>query len=518
MELVKKNIHMDRMKCKASTQITLEEDINISDSRPDALQIVWNRGNIVIEEVKVSKDHVNVNGKLQVAVLYQTEEEAGRIASMESELPFEEQIYMDGVESGDSVEVQSEMEDLTTGLINSRKISVQSLLSLLLSCENLYDEEIAVALEGEEPVEYRKKTLQISPAIIRKKDVFRIKEETEIPTSYPNIFSVIWNDLSVENVDFKLAEDKINIQGEIRVFFLYRAESEENEVCHYETTLPFSGTIECSGCREGMIPEISWQVGRKDVEVRPDFDGEERVFTFELSLDLSIRVNTGEEIELLADLYGVNREIETITREAIMARLHTRCTGKTKVSGRLVSADSEEKINKILQLQGKVQIEEQVLVEEGILLSGHVEIRLLYEGSARPYGSLQEQIPFSYLLEAEELPKKEKCKYLMTSDLEQLSAALIDSGEAEAKCVLIFRTNIYNLQKEKVIEQINVCDIDMEKLNALPSMAVYVVGKGESLWDIGKHYYVTIEKLMEINDLHREEVQQGDKILVVKGS
>ena len=40
MELIKRNIHMDRLKCKASIQITLEDDINISDSRPDALKLI----------------------------------------------------------------------------------------------------------------------------------------------------------------------------------------------------------------------------------------------------------------------------------------------------------------------------------------------------------------------------------------------------------------------------------------------------------------------------------------------
>ena len=41
MELVRKNIHMDRIKGQASTQITLEDDINILDSRPDAGKLIY---------------------------------------------------------------------------------------------------------------------------------------------------------------------------------------------------------------------------------------------------------------------------------------------------------------------------------------------------------------------------------------------------------------------------------------------------------------------------------------------
>ena len=52
MELVRRNIHMDRIKGQASTQITLEDDINILDSRPDASKLIYDRGSVALEEIK----------------------------------------------------------------------------------------------------------------------------------------------------------------------------------------------------------------------------------------------------------------------------------------------------------------------------------------------------------------------------------------------------------------------------------------------------------------------------------
>ena len=40
MELIKKNIHMDHCQELAYTQISLEEDQNISDQKPDALRVI----------------------------------------------------------------------------------------------------------------------------------------------------------------------------------------------------------------------------------------------------------------------------------------------------------------------------------------------------------------------------------------------------------------------------------------------------------------------------------------------
>ena len=49
MELIKRNIHTDFIKCKAQMQMTLEDDVIISDSRPDAAKLIMDRGNVILK-------------------------------------------------------------------------------------------------------------------------------------------------------------------------------------------------------------------------------------------------------------------------------------------------------------------------------------------------------------------------------------------------------------------------------------------------------------------------------------
>ena len=84
---------------------------------------------------------------------------------------------MSGVACNDTVEVTPEIEDLTTTMINSRKFSVQSVISLKAVCSEIRDEETAVDISGDEPVEFRKKALSIASLAMKKKDIFRMKEE-----------------------------------------------------------------------------------------------------------------------------------------------------------------------------------------------------------------------------------------------------------------------------------------------------------------------------------------------------
>lgn len=519
MELMKRNIHTDCMKCKANTQMTLEDDVIISDSRPDAAKLIMDRGNVIIDEVKVTDDHVNVKGKLCFCVLYLAEKgtsEKTGVADMEGELPFDEMIFMEGIRGGDSVNVNWELEDLSIGLINSRKLSVQSVITLGLTCEEICDEETAVDLYSEEPVEFRKKTLDVAVMTIKKKDIFRVKEEVEIPGSFPNIFAMIWSDVTPGAVEFKVLEDKISVQGELRAFFLYRGEGEEEELCHYETTLPFAGSLDCPGAREGMIPEIRFRAENREVEIRPDFDGEERVITFEQCLDLDICIYEEEKIDILADVYGVVNEVSVAEKNAEFRRLLSRSSGKTKLAGHFKCEDEKAMLHKILHTTSSLQITGQNVLEGGIELTGVVNLQIFYQCSneENEYGVIKGTIPFRYELEAEGID--ESCIYPVQAFVDQVTVAIIDNGEVDVKCVLYFRANVYRTWQEKIVEQITVSEPDMEKMASLPGIAVYMVKEGESLWDIGKRYYVPVSVLKQTNDMTSDEVRAGDKILIVK--
>ena len=64
LELVKRNIHMNRWKNQVSTQVTLDDDFIVPDTMNDIAQIVLDAGEIQMEPVKVQSEKVAVRGKL----------------------------------------------------------------------------------------------------------------------------------------------------------------------------------------------------------------------------------------------------------------------------------------------------------------------------------------------------------------------------------------------------------------------------------------------------------------------
>lgn len=74
LELVKRNIHMNRWKNQVSTQVTLDDDFIVPDTMNDIAQIVLDAGEIQMEPVKVQSEKVAVRGKLDFHILYRKEE------------------------------------------------------------------------------------------------------------------------------------------------------------------------------------------------------------------------------------------------------------------------------------------------------------------------------------------------------------------------------------------------------------------------------------------------------------
>ncbi len=518
VELMKKNIHMDRVRANAVNQITLEDDVNIPENKPDVSTINFDNGTVVIDEIKPGTDFVNVRGRLIFSILYHTNEEGSSLVLLEGKIPFDEKLNMKGAENTDNVNVEGEIEDLSIGIINSRKLSIQSVVTLSAKVEELYDEEAPIGVYGEEAVEYRKAPINLSQIAIFKNDIYRIKEELSLPSNYPNIFQILWNTVALGDMEFKIAEEKIIIQGDIHVFILYEGEGENHPVRPFETVLPFSGNLECHGCHEGMIPDIRYTLGQQEITIRPDLDGEERNIGLDLVIDIAMKIYEEEETEVVSDIYGVTKDIETVSKPANLKKLLAKVNGKTKVTDHVHIKKGTAGILQLLHSEGHVTLENQEVTDNGIMLSGGLQVQIMYitGDDESPYASVRAQIPYQYTLEVPGITPEDMRK--VHADLSQLQVTMLDGEEMDVKAVVTFSTTVFQNMPVELIQDVKVTELDTEKLSNLPGMAVYTVKQGDNLWNIGKKYYMPVGALREMNQLNTDNLKAGQKLLIVKGS
>ena len=123
-----------------------ERESSNPDTMDDVDRVLLDAGEIQIESARAQGEKVNVRGKLDFRILYRKAD--GGLQTLAGSIPFEESVNVPGLEERDYTETAWELDDLSVGMINSRKLSVKALVTLTVQTETLRDVEAAVDIEG----------------------------------------------------------------------------------------------------------------------------------------------------------------------------------------------------------------------------------------------------------------------------------------------------------------------------------------------------------------------------------
>ncbi len=516
MELLMKNIHMCRQAKQAGTQITLDEDLNVPDARPDVETIIQSRERVTVEHMRAEAGKLLVDGCMEVSILYMDDTKDRQLHRLDTKLPFDESIAMEGLEAGDTVRLRHDTEDLNVTLINSRKLSIRSLLSFSAAVDEIYDMSAAVGAQTDIELCQRSKKLELMQLEVQKKDILRLREEAQIPSNKPNIGEILWDSAQLRGCRVKLLDGKLSVQGSLFLFILYRADDEGQSVQWMEQTLPFEGALECSGCGEELVPDIGLSLAQAELTAREDADGELRLFHFEGVLELEIRLYGAQEAEILEDVYSPQKELELTTGEEVYESLVIKNESKCKTSGKTRIQGAKPRILQICHCSGSVRVDKMEAESDGIRIEGAIPVSILYisPDDTLPFAVLEGAVPFSHLAEAPGIDAQ--CRFSMSPILDQLSATMADSEEIEIRASVLLNLFVVRPQRQRCIHEIHEHEYRLEQLEAVPGITGYLVQGGETLWDIGRQYYLTPQQIMEMNGLESDRLQKGDCLILMK--
>lgn len=513
MSLIKKNIHMNKLKGKIVSQITLDDDIIVSDRLPDISNKITEDGSIMMDSVKVFQNKIAVKGKLKFKIIYKALTPAVEIHKIEGNMSFDENINMDGIEEGDTISVDLVIDDLSVSVINSRKVSVKAIVTVVALAENICDEEFAVDMDDED-AEHINENMDVTQLAIRKKDLLRIKEEISLATGKLNINEIIWSTANLFGQQAKIMEDKIGLSGEIVIFVLYTAE--DGPMQWLDATVPFSGIIELPGCNEEMIPCIEMKLTSAELEAKPDFDGEQRMLQMDGIVNVDIKLYEEQHLMLVKDAYSHKKEMIMVNKDTEYENLLMKNMTKCRVTEKLKANLENAHIMQICSCSGDVKIDDISVAEEGLLVEGALDVSILYicSDDSNPLCCMHESVPFSQKIEVNDI--NENSIYNVKGMIEQLQTTMTGSDEIEVKAILILDCIVFDKIKKSIITDIEEKNYDMEMISNLPGIVGYVVQKEDCLWSIAKKFYTTVDSIREMNDIKNGDVEPGQMLLIVK--
>lgn len=514
MELKKESIRALRVKSKASSQVTFDEDYNVPDIKPDVGRMIQSKGDVAMEEVRLSDGRAFLRGSLNVDLLYVGEEE-GKIYSLSAKLPMEEMINLEGIAGGDKMCLKWEIEDLSLYVIHSRKLNIKAIVTFYAVVDEPAEIRIPASV-GDESISVRKKKVRLMSLHVHKKDTMRVKEDIQLVSNRPNIRELLWHTIEARGIDLRPEDNVVKVKGELAVFVLYVGDDEGNPLQWLEYSLPFGGEVECPDCREELIPNIEVSMIHQGIDVKPDSDGEERIFQADVVLELDMKMYKEEEHDLVLDVYTPFKECVLHGKKEVLDSLLVRNSSKCRLTDRVEVKETQGKVLQICHSMGRVKIDKSAIVEDGILVEGIVLLKVLYiiGNDDMPFYSMETIIPFTHVAEARGITKD--CTYFLRTDMEQLSTTMVDSNELEVKATVGINVLVLNSREEMIIEKVEEQPLDRNKIQNMPGITVYMTAAGDTMWDIAKRFYTTVDEICRINELEGEEVKPGQPLLLVK--
>ena len=125
-----------------SSQILLEGDMIVPDSKPDLQEILRCQGNVKIREKRVTDDRISFSGDLEISVLYRAKNGERPLYAMQASLPLEDFLHIDGLEKDMETSLDAVPEHLDCQIINDRKIGVKAVLGVTATGERQNHTEI----------------------------------------------------------------------------------------------------------------------------------------------------------------------------------------------------------------------------------------------------------------------------------------------------------------------------------------------------------------------------------------
>lgn len=514
----RQQIHVLCESGRALTQITLDDDHNLAEYRPDIQKLIGEKGQVRFDEIKVLQDTVWLRGALHYDVLYRCDPSDGGFAQLSGELPFQEQVRMEGAQESDTVHISPQIEDLSVALINSRKIGVRALLTLRLQLHRTCLYELPAALtdaEQSETIQVQNRQIDALELTGQKKDTSRVRASLTLPSNKPAIREILWYCVQPRGIESRSEEEKLTLSGELFIHMVYRS-AEDGQLQCLELAVPVQTEVEAPEADSDSIAWVSVRLTGSELETAEDFDGEERELQLEAVLELTYMLWEERRLSIVQDAYATDSRLEMEWEPVTLQRLLVKNDSRFRLNER-IELDPSAGVLQVCSCTGEVQVEEVTPADGRLEVSGILRLRLLYIAADDevPLVTVDRVLPFQESVEVPQLaPTDMSVSYELEAGIDQLTTTLTDQSQVECKaqiriCVILFED--HTVQN---IGSIRRTEFPETQQNTA-GMVGYIVKNGESLWDIAKAAHVSVRQLKEWNQLEQDTVQAGDRLMLV---
>lgn len=502
----KQKIIVNKNIIKGAVSTWVEQDLLVPDTKPDVMKIVRVDGNVYITSTEIMNGSIRVSGQIAYYIIYNSSE--GEIRGVSTVYPFVKVIEDKNITNVMKARIKPIIKNIIYSLPNERKISIKTEVVFKYNLSEIGEVEILNRIDDCKGLECKLVKDSFFNIMEYKKETFDTREDIIIEEGLPGINEILRVSTDIVNTEYKVSYNKILIKGEIKTNIIYSAISDNKEIYSYETNIPFTGMVEFSNISDSSKFDIQYLIKNFDITLDTSSDNG-RMINISAEVMADVMMYEEKEIEYIEDFYSKEDNLEYDTNNVAIVKNKETIQKTINLKDNIgVVPDGARLLDYTVDISNLAT----KISGSNVYINGNIKINLMYElQDSRKV----ESKTFDMLVDTTiELSKDIDEKYVNVN-LELIRGIVrLNGNSLEADVEMVAKIDVEN------VETINqVGNIKEEKMDTsmFDSMNIYIVKKGDNLWNIAKKYKTSVAKIANINDLSDEnKLDVGQKILVIR--
>jgi hypothetical protein len=149
------------------------------------------------------------------------------------------------------------------------------------------------------------------------------------------------------------------------------------------------------------------------------------------------------------------------------------------------------------------------------MVEGVVNNNILYlsNDEENPVCCNNQEVPFKHSVDIKGIKQDMACEAGL--DVEHCNYSMVSGNEVEIRLVMSLNVKVVSESVIPLVVRVNETPIDSKLLENQPSITIYFTKPGDSLWNIAKRYYTTVDDLRNTNNINdRDGINPGQQVII----
>lgn len=507
IETINENINASKFVAHEKRIKVVEGDISVPDIKPDILSLVSVDSEVYITKQEVEEGKVHIEGVMDVSAIYMSEDENGTFKSLSNVFNFYETFDITGVNENSTIDLKVHKGATECKIINGRKINIKSPITLDIKVMNNHEYNIARDVVDDRNIELQKNKINMNMLNNCKTEDVELKENVNLDEDSLPIGEILKATIKIVNEDYKISYNKILAKADAIIKVIYAADNENQTLESFEKAVPVMGFVDFEGINENMNINLDYNV--KSFILRPIYqDLKSLSFSVESTIQIKACVYDKNEIEIISDIYNPDMDIQCEYEEIQILQNIINESQEIEMLQGLLIPDLDNL--KILNIEAKPNVVTQNILDGKIALEGNIDFDILYYNETkRILETKKMQLPFQQVIKIESLQSGMNANVGLK--ICKVEYQKIDGSQIQIKLTVMVHVCV---EKQDFIRGIRSMEATENTNINMPSIVIYYIKSGDTLWNIAKKYHTTINELIQNNELKDDRIYPGQQLII----